>query len=310
MKEKVYQYSLCLFAFSMAFEPDWSSKTLILTSFFALFNIKFNREVFKKLPFAILCILALYVVLNIVFITREADFSFFPFLGLLFLFFLLFTNTSIEIKSKEWILFSFVAGVFVVGLFNLFFSFFRSSGAMITFFNSWETTAIIDIQKIYYAMYLNMAYAICLVGLQKGRIKYRLVYITILTALTVVLLIYSGAMSGIILFVVINALMLLQLAKKWVRFFFVISFITFPMVFLLLLSKQMTQDFFSQIDGENSRIRNYNVNMELILAAPIFGYGLGKERQTMQANRNEKSWEYKNNYHAHNQYFESLLGGG
>ncbi|GGD76450.1 hypothetical protein GCM10011412_12720 [Maribacter cobaltidurans] len=72
----------------------------------------------------------------------------------------------------------------------------------------------------------------------------------------------------------------------------------------------MTQDFFSQIDGENSRIRNYNVNMELILAAPIFGYGLGKERQTMQANRNEKSWEYKNNYHAHNQYFESLLGGG
>lgn len=310
MKKKLFDYSLCLFAFSLSFNPHWSGKALIVMSFFALFNFKPNVN-FLKTPFAVtLYCLSFYVLLHVCIGGLERDFRFFSLMGMLLLQLLILSNTTIHNGLFKRTLLFFAIGVYAVGTINLSAWVVKVFEGYTGLYNTWMELSIIDIQKIYFSLYLNLAYFFILYFLTKIRHKRFFVFVLPFILFTIVLLVYSGSMGGIVVFLLLNSLFLTRSLRTGLRKAYIISLTTLPILILILLSVKNVQTVFSRIDGENSRIRNYNVNREIWADSPIWGHGIGKERETMQLYRNSKSWEFKNNYHAHNQYFEFLIGGG
>lgn len=203
----------------------------------------------------------------------------------------------------------FVLGVFVVGVINLIaFGVGTMDNAYSGFFNTWQTFSVIDIHKIYYAAYINMAYLIIADFYNRKVVD---LYIYILTVfISVLLLLYTGAVSGIFIFVLINVLFIAR--KVWNKGYksLIFTALIMPFVLMIGLSFKPIQLAFQKIDGEGSRVRNYNVNKEIVVHKPFFGHGIGKEMETMQGARKKNSWEYQNKYNAHNQYFQYLIGGG
>ncbi|MFS4466258.1 O-antigen ligase family protein [Maribacter sp. 2210JD10-5] len=205
----------------------------------------------------------------------------------------------------------FSIGVYCAGIFNLCALLFGNSSIGIrNFYNSWEISSNIDIHKIYYGMYLNLGYISIIDFLSRNKINYNVILSLLLAALTIFLIVYVGAMSGVFIFLSLNLLLLTGLISKKLRFGYTLTLIGMPFLIMFFLAFPKAQSIFSHLDGESSRMRNYEVNKNLFFEAPIFGYGIGNERAVMQSGRDNKSWEYKNNYHAHNQYFELLIGGG
>ncbi|EAR02768.1 O-antigen ligase family protein [Maribacter sp. HTCC2170] len=309
--EKLYLFSLCVLAFSLCFDPDWSSKSLIFVGIVALFNLKIERELFNsKLLYALLALLV-FSLLNIFLVAKRFDESFLILIGLVFFFYFLFLHTSLRPSWHRYLLISFASGVYFVGFINLTVASFEiidlSANSL---YNSWQQYSIIDIQKIYYAFYLNLAYLFIVDELVKSNMKFKVISIVAICAISLLLLWYTGSLSGIGLLMVLSFLIVVyHVIPKYIS---IVSnvMVVLPLLIFIALTNPTVQNVFSKIDGENSRIRNFNTNKELVSQAPIFGYGLGKEFEIMQAARKPRSWEFKNKYHAHNQYFEFLLGGG
>ncbi len=311
MKKKLYQYSLYVLAFSLCFLEDWSSKALILTSILSLFNIRKNKSGLKKPFFRILLFMFLYVILNMAFIAQTWNSNIYSILGLLSLFFFLHNYTQIDETTYGKIPLAFALGVFIVGIINVFpFLLENSLDNFRTLFNSWNTYAIIDVHKIYYALFLCLSYVLVIEHLRHRQIKYNYVYICFSFLFCFIMLYYTGSANGFLLFLIGHLFLIVSYLRPKIRSILSIGFLTLPFILLFVLAMPKAQETFSKIDGESSRMRNYNINKELFLEAPFFGHGIGKERETMQAKRNPRSWEYKNNYNAHNQYFESVIGGG
>lgn len=285
---------------------------LILTSVLGLFNIKKNNNSLLKTPFfRILIFLILYVIFNMIFIAHTWDSHIYSLLGLLVLFSLQINYTKIDEITYTRIPLAFSLGVFVVGIINIVPFLLKNDLVNFdTLFNSWNTYAILDIHKIYYALFLCLSYVFVIEHLRLKPIKYRYVYISLSFSFCIVMLYYTGSGNGFLLFFLSHILYVVSFFKTKIRFVFSITILILPLIILFVLAIPRAQEAFSKIDGEGSRMRNYNINKELFIEAPIFGHGIGKERETMQAKRNPRSWEYKNNYNAHNQYFESLIGGG
>lgn len=311
MKKKLYQYSLYLLAFSLCFLENWSSKTLIFASILGLFNVKSNRNALKTPFLAILISLVTYVIFNIAFISQSLDSRIFSLIGLLILFFFLFNYTVIEKTTYIKIPLAFSLGVFAVGILNFFPFFMKNSFSNLELlFNSWNTYAIVDIHKIYYALYLCLSYVFVINYVKLKSLKNKQLYIGLSFIFCIIMLYYTGSANGFLLFIVSHLFLIFTIFKPKIRRFFSLSVLILPILLIFLMAMPRVQKAFSKIDGEGSRMRNYNINKELFFDAPIFGYGLGNERDKMQEKRNPRSWEYKNNYNAHNQYFESLVGGG
>ncbi|TPN87884.1 O-antigen ligase family protein [Aquimarina algicola] len=311
MKKKLFQYSLCILAFSLSFSEDWSSKALILTSVLGLFNIELNNKSLKTPFFKLTVSLLLYVLFNMAFIAQDWDGHIYILLGLLLLFFFLWNYTKIDEKTYKIIPLAFSFGVFIVGTINMF-SFILSSGAQKfdQLFNSWHTYAVIDIHKIYYALFLCLSYVFIIDYFNNKKEKYKYLYISLSVGFCSIMLYYTGSMNGFLLFFISHLFLILYYFKSNIKSILSTGILIMPFILMFLLAMPKVQEAFSKIDGEGSRMRNYNINKELFMDAPIFGYGIGKEIKIMQAKRNPRSWEYKNKYNAHNQYFEYLIGGG
>lgn len=311
MNRKLYRYSLYLFAFSLSFFEDWSSKALIIVSILSLFNIKKQKRSLATFYFILIMFLSFYIVLNMTFIAQDFDRQIFSLLGLLILFFFFNNYTKIEDETYLKIPIAFAIGVFVVGVLNLFSALiqldFRNQ---IQLYNSWNTYAFINIHKIYYALFLCLSYTFFIYYLRSKRIKYKFIYVGLILFFCVIMLYYTGSANGFLLFSLGNLFLLVSFFDYKVRLGFSISILTLPLIIMLALAVPKIQKGFAVIDGEGSRMRNFNINKELFIDAPIFGHGIGKEKEIMQAKRNPRGWEYKNQYNAHNQYFESLIGGG
>ena len=311
MKRKLYQYSLYLLAFSLCFPENWSSKTLIFASILGLFNVKSNRDALKTPFLVILVSLVTYVIFNIAFISQALDSRVISLIGLLILFFFLFNYTVIEEATYIKIPLVFSLGVFLVGILNFFPFLIKNSLSNLELLsNSWNTYAIIDIHKIYYALFLCLSYVFVINYVRLRLFRNRLLYNGLSFLFCVVMLYYTGSTNGFLLFIISHLFLMFTIFKPKIRYFFSLSVLILPILLLFIMAIPRVQKVFSKIDGEGSRMRNYNINKELFFEAPIFGYGLGNERDIMQEKRNPRSWEYKNNYNAHNQYFESLVGGG
>lgn len=304
---KLNQNVFCLFSFSLSFDPHWNSKALIALVIISLFNVEFSWDALKKVTyFKLLVMLAIYITLNMLFVGDGIYLDQYNLLGSsALIYFILFQTKSMNVKH---ILNSFVLGVFTVGLINVTIMLWRLSSNDLAIYNSWDDFSIFDIHKIYYAVYLSMSYAIILYYLYYGELKIYVYFVCL--PFTVLLLFITGSVSGLLTFIIINILFVI--IKFFSAYFKVFSgiILTLPVCLLFLLSLNVAQEVFGNLDGDESRIRNYNVNKEIFFNALIFGHGIGLELKTMQTARNEKSWEYKEKYNAHNQYFEILIGGG
>ncbi|MBQ4913421.1 O-antigen ligase family protein [Maribacter sp. MMG018] len=311
MRIKLFQYSICVFAFSLSFNPDWSSKAILLAGIMALFNLRFDKNALRGKLLYFLLGLSVFTIFNLCIIAKSFDGSFLILVGLLFLFYFLFFHTRLESSWYKYFFISFTIGVYFVGFLNLGVALLYISDIdFMSLYNTWSNYSVIDIQKIYYALYLNMAFLFIIDLVIKNARRYRPIIITAICLATLLLFVYSGSLSGIGMFLVLCVL--ITVYYELPKYFHGVSamFVLLPLVTFLALINPSAQKIFSKVDGENSRIRNFNVNKELVFQSPIIGYGLGKELETMQKAREPGSWEFKNKYHAHNQYFEFFLGGG
>lgn len=311
MKRKLYQYSLYLFVFSLSFFEDWSSKALIIVSILSLFNIEKQKRKFVAFYFNLIVFLSFYVVLNTIFIAQAFDTHIFSLLGLLILFFFFNNYTKIDKETYLKIPIAFAIGVFVVGILNLFSALIQLDfGSFKKLYNSWNTYAFINIHKIYYALFLCLSYSFVMDYLRSKEVKHKTAYTGFIVVFCICMLYYIGSVNGFLLFLLSNLFVVFSFFKNKVRSGLSIFVLILPLIVMLALSIPQIQKGFAMVDGEGSRMRNYNINKELFVDAPVFGYGIGKEKEIMQAKRDPRGWEYKNQYNAHNQYFESLIGGG
>ena len=310
-RENLYLFSLCVLAFGLCFDPDWSSKALILVGVTALFNLKIKKELFKSKLFYVMLGLLAFTLLNLLLVAKGFDKSFLILLGLLFFSYILFWHTNFKSEWYKCLLISFSIGVYLVGVINLTVASFVILNFNIkSLYNTWQHFSIIDIQKIYYAFYLNLAYLFVVDLMIKRNVRFKSSIIIMICGISLLLLLFTGSLSGIVIFLILS--ILLTIHHVFPKYFRMVSnlFVVLPLLIFIALTNTGAQNVFGKIDGENSRIRNFKTNKELVIKSPILGYGLGKEFETMQMARQPKSWEFKNKYHAHNQYFEFLLGGG
>ncbi|WKB82833.1 O-antigen ligase family protein [Cellulophaga lytica] len=309
-KQSFFQISLCFFSFSLSFSPNWNSKALILLVISVIFNVKKINFSFKiNSVFNVILLTVIYLTFNMLFLLNHIQFEGYKIIGIFVFFYLFFNLVDIsKIKIKP-ILYSFVMGVLLVGVINLMY-FLVQVDFLSNFklFNQWNNFLFIDIHKIYFSVNINVAYAIVLFYYLKKEITSLKLFVFIF--LTVLLVFFTGAMSGIVIFFLLSVLALFKLFfvhyLKAATTFLMVG----PLLIMFLLSFSEVQDVFKTIDGEGSRIRNYIVNVNLFKESPILGYGVGNEENTMQSARKIKSWEFINKYNAHNQYFEFLIGGG
>ncbi len=300
--------ALCLFAFSLSFAPHWSSKALILLVVVSIFNLNIDKNAWlKALELKILAGILVYAILNILLLSGNMDTPLFKLVGLMLLFFLIVTQTAYKRIDPYNMLLFFVLGVFAAGIINFTEYLVNEAGSAPGFYNMWKQYSIIDIDKIYYAVYIDMAYLILLFLIFKKRVKSVVLIPVFLLSLP--LMVYCGSVGGMLVFVVLNAL--IGASLLWHSYTKIVPYIwAIPLLIMAALYLKPSQSIFEKLDGEGSRIRNYNINREIIFDKPIFGYGIGKELETMQDAREEKSWEYINKYNAHNQYFQYAIGGG
>ncbi|WP_298532307.1 O-antigen ligase [uncultured Algibacter sp.] len=305
IKNKKALLGICIFVFSISFDPDWSSKSLVFMIIIGLFTLDFNRLFLKKEYLFILLITLVYVLINMNRLST-IHFSNLATLGLCILFYLLIFQTNYKFINLKIVTFFFTFGVFFVGIVNLLSFLFETRNFSI--FNAWKDFSIFDIHKIYYGSFVNLSFLMLIYLFLKKQVSFR--SILFLIPFIIVLLLFTGSVSNMFIFALLCTLYIsynyfLSYYKK-----IYLLILLGPVLILCALSTSYGKEFMHEIEGERSRVRNFGVNRALISKSPIYGYGIGNELYIMQEARSKKSWEYKNSYNAHNQYFEYLLGGG
>lgn len=302
MKERLFNYSLLIFAFSLPFAAHWSSKAFILVC--ASFLIQLNWKALTYKTLLPLIGFALYAMLNIGLVAQTVNLEYAREILPIAVFFFIYSTFDITEKLLREIVYAFALGVALVGLVNLGHLWFFKD--VTTIIGSWSDDVFIDIHKIYYSVYLNLAFFL-LLGI--GRLKWW--YLVPAGLFTFGFHFITGSRLGLALFAVLLLAYVLRFIFRG-RFYhwaqIIIGFA--PVVMMALLSFTTFQSVLATLDGDGSRVRNFNTNKEIVWQKPLFGHGLGTERAVMQHHRNKRSWEFKNAYHAHNQFFEFLIGGG
>jgi len=298
--------SLAVFSFLISFDPDWSSKGLILLTIVSTTRIDLQKKYLQNRYVFVLLVTLIYIAINTTLYKNYSALSSYTVPALCILFFLIFSQTKTSINLKR-ITFFFTFGIFVVGGLNLI-VFFTDPTININFINAWNATTIFDIHKTYYASLLNISFLLLLYFYVENRITSKIVLI--LSPFFLVLLVFTGSVVNACILIL---LILLYLSYKYLPtlygyiFFF---FLGAQLLVLLALSNPLGNQFLDILDGDLSRVRNFQVNSLVVNQAPFFGHGIGNELEIVQSYRNNNSWEYINKYNAHNQFFQYVLGGG
>ncbi|WP_378186034.1 O-antigen ligase family protein [Aquimarina sp. W85] len=234
------------------------------------------------------------------------------FLFLFILFQIIFHVLTVGVLHISILTFSLFAGVSIAGFFRLFVGIQSMYNENLQFLFTridvipWKD--FVDSNPIIYGMLLNFCYVSFLFLFSKKNITARLLIIII--ALLILFHLTYFSLSGGIVFLLINVgFFMAKYNPKLLKRNIAVLIPCMTACFLIVLSNS-GGEFFSNIDGESSRIRNYKTSLNVIKNRPVLGYGVGNELTTLQQNRSSNSWEFKNKYHAHNQYFEMLIGGG
>lgn len=159
-----------------------------------------------------------------------------------------------------------------------------------------------------YSVMLNFCYSYFLFSVHRQEIK-KTTFL-IITLLVVLFHMTYLSVSGFVIFFLINIIFVSYIYLKRVYKALVILLFSISVFSFAFLLTETGGNVLSKIEGESSRVRNYSTSIQVIAKSPVIGYGVGNEINTLQSNRNQASWEFKEKYNAHNQYFEFLIGGG
>lgn len=140
-------------------------------------------------------------------------------------------------------------------------------------------------------------------------IKFKKSLIFILSFLFLFLFQLEAKMSLASLGITLAVFVALKLKERSKRLFY--FYTIFAVLFIGALTVNMT-DYLEKIiyiDG-GSRVRNFESAVSAVKEAPLLGYGTGDALEALQNKRPEGSWEYLQEYNAHNQYLDIILRFG
>ena len=135
--------SLAVFSFLISFDPDWSSKGLILLTIVSTTRIDLQKKYLQNRYVFVLLVTLIYIAINTTLYKNYSALSSYTVPALCILFFLIFSQTKTSINLKR-ITFFFTFGIFVVGGLNLI-VFFTDPTININFINCYiPNTRIFD----------------------------------------------------------------------------------------------------------------------------------------------------------------------
>ncbi len=296
-------------------KEDYSSKALIVLAVLVLIHFYKNgiklRESYlnllkiQKAIFILAVLILVYAILTILLCGVKAGFDInrlsFSLLLLSFsLFFVLLKNVNFRV-----FVYALLLGLSISGVLRVIFGFFDShefifQRVKIPYENYISSSPLV------YSVMLNFCYSYFLSNYQKMK---RVIFLLVIT-LVLFFHITFFTVSGFSIFLLVNFIFIIFIFfKKFYKPFVILLFISSFVIFSFLLTEKGSI-LLKNVEGESSRVRNYSTSLIIIKKSPLIGYGVGNELYTLQENRNPKVWEFKEKYHAHNQYFEFIIGGG
>lgn len=315
-------FMCCLFL-TLPLKQNFSSISLILLAIVSIINwvINFDRKpkinvdfYSFNIIFSLVALLLLIVGLTSILLNPLAeDFKInrLSFSLLLFGFLLFFNLKIFKIFSLRYIIYSLLVGLSISGFFRIFIGlheyFLFDNFFLFTRIDT-SFSSILSCNPIVYGVFINICWAFALFQFLKNKIS--IIKVTILFFALILFLLTNFSLTGLVL-VVINSILIIS------YFYFtklykiqVIGLILTSVVFFVFLLSNAGNTILSSVEGESSRVRNYQTSLSILEDLPILGFGVGNELSVLQKHRNPNSWEFRNRYHAHNQYFEFLIGGG
>ncbi len=326
MKINTYDWGkilLIIFTVTIPLKEDLNSKVLILLAL--AFVVVFLKKPLQKFSLLFSKTSSSYIFISsLVFLTigvlsliisgptelfKGNRFSF-PVLFVLFsLFFYVKPQKLFTIKAATYSLF---IALSISGLVRFFYGIYQyfttSTSFFLTRLSPIPLERYISSNPIIYGTLLNFCYSSILILFLKKEIKKEYFFIASLLLLTFHVNYFS--LSSAIIFVLINIICLLFFYFKTLYKPLTICVFLFSVLSFTFLLTSKGGEVLASIEGEASRVRNYSTSLEIVKDSPLLGYGVGNELHILQSYRDSNSWEYINKYHAHNQYFETLLGGG
>lgn len=306
IKNNIGFISIAIFSFSISFDPDWSSKGLILLAIVSIANIKYNKKYIQNNYVLVLLFTLVYIIINMIANKSYTDFSNYTTPALSVLFYLIFTQTKTSFDLKIISIFL-TLGVFIVGALNLV-VFFTNFTTNFNFIDAWYATTVFDIHKTYYGSLLNISFLLLLYLNVQKRVTFKTVLI--LAPLFLILLGFSGSVTNSFIYVL---LIVMFVSYKYTPRLYNVTFLFLlsgQLLIILALYTSFGGQIFNVVDGDKSRVRNFQVNTLVMKQAPFFGHGIGNELDVVQSFRKKTSWEYIKKYNTHNQFFHYIIGGG
>tara|TARA_R110001583_G_scaffold142130_2_gene294412 strand:+ start:1992 stop:3176 length:1185 start_codon:yes stop_codon:yes gene_type:complete len=325
VSNKGYIVLVSLFAFSLPLKENWSSIALIFLIIYSLI-IFFNKKEYMRIKdffshnnfmtklfflgfmFLILGLFSFFINGGVV---HDFDFKRLSFPLLFFVFVLFFSLKIFKIVEVKYFMISFFVGLSLSGFIRVFTGiqdFFINDKSFLFSRIGIPFEDMLSSNPIIYGVFINICWAYFLIDFLKTRtrrLQFSLLFLTLTLFLST-----NFSLTGAVLIIFNSFFIITFYYNKRIYKLQVITVLVLSVIGFVFLLQPSGKLLLSRVEGESSRVRNYETSQKLFKNLPFFGYGVGNELSTLQDNRNIKSWEYINKYHAHNQYFEFLIGGG
>lgn len=315
--EKLLRTSLLLFFFTIPLKENWNSISLIIFLFITIF-INLNRvSVREKLSrWQVLALLLLILSLFTILINHEnIDHDFkvnsFSFPALLVLFSFLFQKKILIFTLKSNYINAIFIGLSISGITRIVLTVINHISFDLSLF---AVRTIIPFHSIFspnpiiFALILSFCWGHYIQASHKRKLTHKQLLLIGLLCTLYINTYFS--IIGLFVFLFTSAFMLLSKCYKQIIFKVtpLIFFSAFALFTFVLTDTGL--NYLRVIDGDGSRVRNYQMSLKTINKLPLFGHGVGNEITSIQAVRNPNSWEYEKKYNLHNQFFEIIIGGG
>ncbi len=323
MKSKhIYTWLIFIFVLVIPLKENWSSIALVVYSIFSIyifFKSKIKDRIGRSdingiihISIAFALVSGISHIINMPYID-DIDFNRFSFPFLVLGFLLTFYFRIFVTVERTKIFLALFIGISISATMRIAFSIYNCIKTGENFlFTRVEIPyeAFFSSNPLIYSVFLNFCVSYVLIEIFKNK-KSKLILIMLLVCLCFAGLTYFSTTGLVSLFINVVLTVLYFKFKSYYKKSTALLFSSTFLGFLVLLTP-LGAKMLTYVDGESSRVRNYNTSVSVFKDKGMFnfGFGVGNELNTLQLKRKKKSWEFLEKYHAHNQYFEFILGGG
>ena len=185
--------------------------------------------------------------------------------------------------------------------------------------NIWNSFIRDDFSKLINSNYLSLYILLVLSYYLKNNLDSRL-----RTAVVVILFLYLfllASMAAYMILIIMTLLLIFNISNRNRRHTMMIMFLLGIIVFF---NNPRVSDFYYRVRNysttmeydnatiEKARVLSWDASIMLIKEAPLLGYGIGDANDVLVKKYRELGYtfNYENNYNAHNQFFQTLLQTG